>query len=126
MSWRRRDVEIAANCTGATLSLTGEDGTELFEGVDSFECLGRILHRADEDWPAVLWNVWRARQVLGWLGNLLRREVVYLIISAKFYRVLVQVVLLYGSKNWVLKAGIMQNLEGVHVSFLQQVTGKQA
>ena len=57
---------------------------------------------------------------------MLRREVVYLIISAKFYRVLVQVVLLYGSKNWVLKAGIMKNLEGVHVSFLQQVTGKQA
>ena len=53
MRWRIWDVEMAANCAGATLSLTGDDGAECFEGVDYFKYLGRVLHRLDEDWPEV-------------------------------------------------------------------------
>ena len=73
MRWQRWDVEIAEKYTGATFSLTGEDGAECFEGVDSFKYLGRVLNRLDEDWPAVFRNIWRARQVWGRLGKLLRR-----------------------------------------------------
>ena len=57
MMWRRRDVAIAEKCTGATFSITGEDGAECVEGVDSFNYPGRILHKADEDWPEVLINI---------------------------------------------------------------------
>ena len=49
MRSRRRNVEIAAKCTGATFSITGEDGEDFFKGVDSPKYLGRILHRADKD-----------------------------------------------------------------------------
>ena len=66
------------------------------------------------------------RQIWRRLGKLLRKEGAYLIISEKFYRAVVQVVILFGSENWVLMAVIMQNIEGVHVRFLQQVTGKKA
>ena len=44
-------MEIAANCTGATFSLTGEDRADCFEGLDSFKYLGQILQRMDEEWP---------------------------------------------------------------------------
>ena len=74
MRWLRRDVDIAAKCMGATFILTGEDGAECFEGVESFKCLGRVLHRSDKDWPVVIRNIRRARQFWGWLEKLLRRE----------------------------------------------------
>ena len=75
MRWWIRDVEIAAKCTGDTFSLMGYYGVECFEGVDAFKYLGRVLHRTDNDRPAVLRNTQMARQVWGRLGNLLREEV---------------------------------------------------
>ena len=57
------------------------------------------------------------------MRKLLRREGAEPIISAKFYRALVQAVLLFGSENWVLMAVMLQKLEVVHVGFLYQVTG---
>ena len=58
----------------ANFSLTGDDGAECFEGVDSFKYLGRVLHQEDDYWPAVLRNIRRERQVWGRLGKFLRRE----------------------------------------------------
>ena len=52
----------------------GEEVADCFEGVDSFKYLGRFLHRTDDNWPAVFRTIWRARQVWGRLGKLLRRE----------------------------------------------------
>ena len=67
--------------------------------MDSFNYLGQVLHWTDKYWPVVICNIWRSRQVWGRLGEFLRREVVDLIISAKFYRAVVQVVILFGSKT---------------------------
>ena len=66
-------MAISENYTGARFSLTGEDGAECVEGVDSFNYPGRILHQADEDWPEVLRNICRSRQVWSRLGKLIRR-----------------------------------------------------
>ena len=92
-------METAAKCTGTNFSLTGDDGAECFEVVESFKYLGRVLHQTDYAWLEVLRNIRRARQVWGSLGKLLRREGVDPIILAKFYRALVQSVLLFGEKN---------------------------
>ena len=94
--------------------------------MDSFNYLGRILHRADEDWLNVIRDIQRARQFWGRLGKLLRREGSDPIISENFYRTVVQAVLIFGSKTWVLMAAMMQNIEGVHVGFLRKVAGKKA
>ena len=98
MRWQRQDVEIATKFVGETFILTGEDGAECFEGVDSFKYFGMFLHQLDEDWPEVFQNIWRARQVWGWLGNLMRRNGVDPPITAKFYRVVVHAVLLFDRK----------------------------
>ena len=107
MRRRRIDVEIAAKCTGSTFSLTGDDGAECFEGVDSFKYLGQVIHQTEDDCPAVLRNIQRVRQVWGRLGKFLRREGADPIISEKFYRVVVQAVLLFGSETWVLSAAML-------------------
>ena len=44
----------------------------------------------------------------------------------KFYRAVVQAVLLFGDETWVLLAAMINNIEGVHVVFLLQVTGMKA
>ena len=46
-------------------------------------------------------------------------------VSDKFYRVVVQAVLLFGVDIWVLTETIMQRLEGANVSLQQQFTHKQ-
>ena len=84
------------------------------------------MHQADNDWPALLLNIRRKRQVWGLLGKLLRRDGADPIILEKFYRVVVQAVILFGSETWVLTAALIKNLEGVHVGFLQEVTDKMA
>ena len=71
-------------------------------------------------------NILRSRQVWGQLGKLLRQEGADLIILAKFYWAVVQAVLLFGAKKWVLLADMLNYIEGVHVDFLQQVTGMNA
>ena len=43
---------------------------------------------------------------------MLRWEGAYPIISAKFYRAVVQAVILFGLETWVVKAAMMQKLEG--------------
>ena len=65
MRWRRRDVDIAAKCTGSNFSLTGDDRADCFEGVDFFKYVGRVLHQMYKDWPAVLRNIQRARKFWG-------------------------------------------------------------
>ncbi len=41
--------------------------------------------------------------------------------SAKFYQAIVQSVLLYGSKTWVLSKAVMARLEGFHVHMAYQM-----
>ena len=41
-----------------------------------------------------------------------------MVISEKFYREVVQAVLLLGAETWVLTTEISQKIEGVHVGFL--------
>ena len=40
------------------------------------------------------------------------------ITSEKFYRAVVQAVLLFGAETWVLLSAMLNKIEGVHVGFL--------
>ena len=96
---------------------------ECFEGADSFNYLGRVLHRSYKDWTEVFRNIWRSIQVWGWLCKLRRKEVAEPIVLEKFYRVVVQAVILFGFETWVFLSAMLQKLEGVHVSFLRKMMG---
>ena len=85
-----------------------------------------MLDRLDNDWPAVLRNIRKARQVWGRIGKFLRREGAEPAVSENNYRAVVQAVLLFGADTWVLLAPMMKRLEEVHVGFLQQVTQKKS
>ena len=126
MRGRRRDVEIVAKCSEAMFSLTGEDEAERIEGVGRLKYLGRLLDRSDDDWPLILHNIRKARQVWGRIGEILWRERAETTVSTNVYRSVVQTVLLIVAETWVLTETMSQRIEGAHVSFLRQVTLKQA
>ena len=91
-----------------------------------FKYLGRMMDRSDDNWPEVLQNIRKARQVWGWLGKMLQREGAEPNVSEKFYCVVIQAVLLFGAETWVMLAPMAQSLEGVHVGFLRQVKNLKA
>ena len=78
-----------------------------------------MLDRSDDGWLAVIWNISKERQVWIHLGQLIRREGVYPLVSEMFYWAVVQAVLLFRSETWFLLEKISKKIEGVHVGFLR-------
>ena len=74
LRWRRRDVTITSRCEEATFRLTGEDGVEQIEGIETFKYLGRISDCYYDNWTEVLRNVGKSHRVWNRLGKLIRRE----------------------------------------------------
>ena len=66
-----------------------------------------------------------ARQIWGRLWKFLIKDGADPIVSSKFYCAVVQVVLLFGLETWMLTSAMLQKIEGVHVSFLRQVTERK-
>ena len=108
-----------------TFSLTGEADEETIDVVDLFKWLGRPLDRSDKDWQAVRRNIWKARHICEQLGKLLMWKGADLIISATFYRTVVQAVIIFGEYTWFLMSSMEKRIEGLHTGFLRQVAGKK-
>ena len=74
------------------------------ESVLEFKYLGRILTAKDDDWPAVVGNLWKARRSWGRLARVLSREGADPKVSRSFYIAVTQAVFLFVSETWVLIA----------------------
>ena len=94
--------------------------------MEAFKCLVRILDQSYYNWPAVLCNVGKARQVCSRMGKMLRREGPEPRVSAMFYWAVVQAVLLFGVETWVLSEAMSRKLEGINMGFLRQIMGQRA
>ena len=90
-----------------------------------FKYLGILLEHSDKDWSAVLHYIRKSSQVWGRLHKILQREGAEPIASGKFYRAVVQSVILLGANTWVLTEAMIQQLEGLHMIFFIQVTRRQ-
>ena len=88
---------------------------EVLERVEVFRYLGRLLFQDDDDVQAVRNQLSKARSTWARIGQVLRRENAPPRVSAKFYKAIVQSVLLYGSETWVLSPAVMARLEGFHI-----------
>ena len=89
---------------------------DVLERVEVFKYLGRLLAQNDDDIQAIRAQLRKARATLARVGQVLRAENVPPCIVAKFYKkAVVQAVLLYGSKMWVLLTTALSGLEGFHI-----------
>ena len=85
------------------------------ERVEVFRYLGRLLSQDDDNIQAVRSQLCKAHGMWAWIGQVLRRENVSPRVSAKFYKAIVQSVLLYGSETWVLSSAVLARLKGFHL-----------
>ena len=108
------------------LRFYGKVGGEMVEGVVQFKYLGRPLDQTDDDWPAVRKNINRAWKVWGILRKILKSEGADIKVSVVFYRLVVQLVILFDSYYCVLSAAMDKMVEEVHPGFLCQITGERA
>ena len=95
------------------------------EAVPSFKYLGRIMTAGDDDWLAVVGNLGKARKSWGRLTRILSREGADKRISGKFFKEVVQQVLLFGAETWVLTPRIERALDSFMHGDAQRITGRQ-
>jgi hypothetical protein len=88
---------------------------EALERVEVFKYLGRLLAQDDDDIQAIRAQLRKARGTWARVGQVLRAENVPPRVAAKFYKAVVQAVLLYGSETWVLSTAALASLEGFHI-----------
>ena len=87
----------------------------MLEKVEVFKYLGRLLAQDDDDVQAVRLQIRKARGVWARVSQVLRAENTTPRVAAKFYKAVVQSVLLYGSETWNLSRAVLAQLEGFHV-----------
>ncbi len=80
-----------------------------------FKYLGRLLAQDDDDVQAVRQQIRKARGTWAHVGQMLRGENAKPRVAAKFYKAVVQSVLLYGSETWKLTETVLAWLEGFHI-----------
>ena len=92
----------------------------MLTNVAAFKYLVRILTATDYDWPEVVSNLWKSWKNWERMMSILVREVAYVRISGTFFEAAVQVVLLFGSKTWVVTPRIIKTMGGFqHRVFLR-------
>ncbi len=97
---------------------------DVLERVKVFQYLGRLLSQDDDDVRAVQSQLCKARGTWAWVGQVLRRENAPPRVGAKFYKVIVKSVLLYGSETWVLSPAVLARLEGFHTPTAYQMANE--
>jgi hypothetical protein len=99
MGTARRHQRDMAVCSALALRQQFTVHGDVLERVEVFRYLGRLLSQDDNDIQAVRSQLCKARGTWARVGQVLRRENAPPRVSAKFYKAIVQSVLLYGSKT---------------------------
>jgi len=111
---RRQQREAAITLALALRQQFSVNG-EALERVEVFKYLERLLAQDDDNIQAIRTQLRKARGTWAHVGQVLRAENVPPRVAAKFYKAVVQVVLLYDSKTWVLSTAALASLEGFHI-----------
>ncbi len=77
--------------------------------------LGRLLAQDDDGIQAICAQMRKAQATWARVGQVLWSKNASPFVAAKFYQAIIQVILLYGSKLWVISWTAMARLEGLHI-----------
>ena len=96
------------------------------ESVSSFNYLGRPLSNFGDDWYALRKNLDKAHLHWTLISRVLVREKASPRVSAMFYKVAVQAVLLYSCETWSLTSRMLDILESFHHRVARRLTHRHA
>ncbi len=97
---------------------------EVLEKVEVFTYLSRLLAQDDNDVQAIRLQIRQARGVWARVSQVLRAENTSPRVAAKFYKAVVQSVLLYGSETWNLSRAVLAQLKGFHIRAAHKMARK--
>jgi hypothetical protein len=103
---RRRQREVAVTAALALRQQFTIHG-DVLEQVEFYKYLGWMMAQDDNNTQAVRAQLRKARATWAWVGKVLRGENTPPTVAAKFYLAIVQAILLYGSKTWVISPQAM-------------------
>ena len=83
--------------------------------MEVFKYLGCLLAQDDDNIRAIRAQLQKTRATWARVGQVLQNKIVYPHVAATFYKAVVQAILLYGSKTWVLSRTALAHLEGFHI-----------
>ena len=83
--------------------------------MEVFKYLGCLLAQDDDDIQAIRGQLRKIRATWARVGQVLRNKNVSPHVAATFYKAVVQAILLYGTKTWVLSRMALVRLEGFHI-----------
>ena len=96
----------------AALRISSAYGRTL-EMVPYFKYLGKVLLAADDDCPALIWNLTKEREVWRRMTRILSREGGRPRVSVFFLKDFIQSVLLFSAETWVVTPHMLQILGGL-------------
>jgi hypothetical protein len=88
---------------------------DALEKVKVFKYLGRMMAQDNNNVQAMRHQQRKVRGTWACVEQVLRSENVNPRVAARFYKAVVQAILLYGSKTWNLMKAVLAWLEGFHV-----------
>ncbi len=94
---------------------------EVLKWVEVFKYLGRLLAQDNDDIQAIRAQLRKARATWARVGQVLRSKNVSPHVTATFHKAVVQAILLYGSKTWVLSRMALARLEVFHICATYQM-----
>ena len=97
---------------------------DMLESDEGFKYLCCLLAQDDGDAQAIRQQLRKARSVWARVGQVLRGEKTGPQMAAKFYKAVIQAVLLYGSKMWNFTKSSLARLEGFHVQAAYKMARK--
>ena len=107
----RKTAVVSALALQCTFTVHGD----VLNQVEVFKYLGCLLAQNDNDVQAVWQQIRKARGIWVWVSHVLRGDNATTGVAAKFYKAVVQSVLLYGSETWNLTQTVFARLEGFHI-----------
>ena len=120
---RKARRALAANVQDAR-TRTFHIGTTDLEKVEVFRYLGRMMAAGNSDWPAVYKNLRKARSKWGQISKPLIGTGVPPRTIGYFYKAIVQAVLLYGCKTWVVTPAMLRALSGFHNRMARRIANR--
>ncbi len=115
MGMVRQQQQEAAVASALALCCQFTVHGDALEKVEVFKYLGRMMAQDNNNVQAVRYQLRKARGTWACIGQVLRSENATPRVAAKFYKAVVQAVLLYGSEMWNLTKAVLAWLEGFHV-----------
>ncbi len=111
----RRQQQEMAETTTLALRQQFTIHSDVLERVEVYKYLGRMMAQDDDNTQAIRAQLRKVRVTWARVGKVLWGENTPTTVAAKFYLAIIQAILLYGSKMWVISPQAMARLEGFHI-----------